>query len=246
MNKRGNIIALTDEWKYQPPTSTKYKMWKSLNLFTKFRKILECGNMLLFFVEGIYPCILHRLAHYSMVSSQYSIVDNNVHNNNVVNKAQLFVKFRQLLWLLVIASVATCSVTYNFDGTQSIVRAIFSNIHNATSTCKQLISHYICKMKVSLFGQVSTIPATSNNTEAIAAVPSRSNENNLRCNICYSHTPNIPYVSPCNHTFCYLCISAEMEDIQSGIYTCPVCHRVIHEVKRYESTVIPGENNIDE
>ena len=231
VNKRGNIIALTDEWKYQPPTSTKYKIWKLLNLFTKFRKILECGNMLLFFVEGIYPCLLHRLAQYRMVSSNHTIVDSHVRYSSGINKAQLYVKFRQLLWVLTVASIATCSVTYNFDNTQSIVRAVLSNINYVSSSCKQAVSRYIDKIKTVL-GGVNAVSSANDNTGSIN-VDDLSDAPNLRCNICYVHTANVPYISQCNHIFCYLCISSEMEDIQHGIYACPVCHKVIHEVHMY-------------
>ena len=188
--------------------------------------------MLLFFVEGIYPCLLHRLAQFKMISSHHTMVDNHVHYNSGINKAQLYVKFRQLLWLLTIASIATCSVTYNFDHTQNIVRSILSNINNVSSSCKQAITHYIDKIKI-VFGGTNAISSANDNTRAIS-VDDLSNEPNLRCSICYAHTANIPYISPCNHMFCYLCISSEMEDIQNGIYTCPVCHIVIHEVHMYQ------------
>ncbi len=187
--------------------------------------------MLLFFVEGIYPCLLHRLAQIRMVSSHQTIVDNRVHYDSGINKAQLYVKFRQLLWLLTIASIATCSVTYNFDHTQNIVRSMLSMINNVSSSCKQAISHYIDKIKTA-FGETNATSFSHDNTSTIT-VDELSNEPNLRCSICHIHTANIPYISPCNHMFCYLCISSEMEDIQHGIYTCPICHKVIYEVHMY-------------
>ena len=188
--------------------------------------------MVLFFVEGIYPCLLHRLAQYRMIASSSTVVGNQVYHHNGINNAQLYVKFRQLLWLVTVAAIATSSVTYNFDNTQYLVRSVVGGIHSVSSSCKQAIFRCVDKVK-KVFGYTNVTPAANDDAATVSA-DGRGNMHALRCNICYARAANTPYISPCNHTFCYLCISSEMEDVQNGIYTCPTCHKIIHEVKRYQ------------
>jgi peroxin-2 len=65
--------------------------------------------------------------------------------------------------------------------------------------------------------------------------PKNPEKSKTSCRICFRDPILIPYISNCNHLFCYSCIKQNcMED---DTYACPQCETRITSIKRYDFSV---------